>query len=313
MTISRGVPKFGAHRGKSAICGHAANFGTPQAESDHSGVDRGRTWTSELFGLAAVAILAGCGHHRGGAISSKRPRLAALTVGQVRAAFAAEQLSLRRTPDQGAGAPLILIPDNPQSPLYSVVVYDARSVSGPLGLRVANAGEVFVRVRNIIVTYPAASSVTAQVQSAVFRLRRIGSRANRGVITSEFVVQYFERHSGQMLSPISNPGIPGFSPPSEILQPSDEAKRRYGDFRIDVFRDRGAAVAESVSSNQRSDRNGVHWAVIAAEHPGDRTVWLAAKVYGNVALYWWNAKKQLDRRWFALDKILSAVLRMRRR
>jgi hypothetical protein len=108
---------------------------------------------------------------------------------------------------------------------------------------VANAGDVFVRVRNVVVTYPAASRVTAQVQSAVLRLRKIGSRARHGLITSKFVVEYFERHTGEMLNRIFNPGILGFSPPSEILEPPNEAKRRYGDFRIDVFHTRAAAEA----------------------------------------------------------------------
>lgn len=89
---------------------------------------------------------------------------------EVKRAFTAVGVPVRSFPGAVVG-PETLVPRDPNTPLFSVIVYGPEAVSGPIGLRFSNANNVVVRVRNVVVSYPAASSVTGQVQEAVKRLR----------------------------------------------------------------------------------------------------------------------------------------------
>jgi len=100
-------------------------------------------------------------------------------VADVKKAFAAEGAFLRSPFHEHAGMPVTLIPENAGSALFSATVYDAGSVSRPLGLRVSNAGYLVVRVRNVVISYPPSADVTAQVQAAVGRLRNAGTSRSR--------------------------------------------------------------------------------------------------------------------------------------
>jgi hypothetical protein len=127
----------------------------------------------------------------------------------------------------------------------------------------------------------------------------------RGEITSKEVVDAFAERMGVRLHR-TLAGIPGFSEPHDILRADDERDERFGTFRIDVYRDRAHAV-EGIQSMELGE-NGVYWAVIPAEHRGDRTEWLVSKQYENVVSAWWNTRKRLDRRWHELDRVLMEIV-----
>ena len=61
-----------------------------------------------------------------------------------------------------------------------------------------------------------------------------------------------------------------------------------------------------------ADALGARWTRIAAEHEGDSDVWLATKLYGNVALLWWDEERVLDGRWHVLDGVLREAAGARR-
>jgi hypothetical protein len=93
-----------------------------------------------------------------------------------------------------------------------------------------------------------------------------------------------------------------------MLQLSGRSKERYGDFRIDVYRDRADALQDAVPPKTRPNREGIYWNWSAPEHKGDRSLWLAVKLYDNAALFWWNPRKSTDSRWKRLDSILGDLV-----
>jgi len=131
-------------------------------------------------------------------------------------------------------------------------------------------------------------------------------------ITSSQVIDYFAECTGDALElQARSPGLLG-QPPFELLALSEQSKKPYGDFRIDVFRDAADAAQVAIPDGSHPDQNGIHWTWLAPEHRGDRGIWLAAKVYANVALYWWPEQRVTDPRWHRLDAILAELAQARR-
>jgi hypothetical protein len=128
-------------------------------------------------------------------------------------------------------------------------------------------------------------------------------------ITTKQLVDEFEKRTGEKLYRRANPGIPTLSAPRDILWLPKDASKRYGDFRIDVFRNRTDAETTVLSSKEPSAGGDIYWKLIPAEHEGDRSVWLATKLYGNVVLSWSNDQERIDARWHRLDSILSDLER----
>jgi hypothetical protein len=94
-----------------------------------------------------------------------------LTVADVKRAFAAEGVPVQAPFDDDTAGPTTMVPRD-LLPSFAVIVYGPEFASGPVGLRFANADNVVARVRNVLISYPAAAPVTGRVQSAIERLRR---------------------------------------------------------------------------------------------------------------------------------------------
>ena len=128
-----------------------------------------------LIALLATAALAGCASQKK-TLKSEAAQSSPLAVSDVQKAFAAEGLALDEAPfDESSGMPVTLV-SRGGSPLFAAIVYGPSSVSAPLGIRVTDSHHLVVRVRNVVISYSAAASTTAEVQAAVERLRRSKKR-----------------------------------------------------------------------------------------------------------------------------------------
>ena len=88
-----------------------------------------------LLGTAVLLIATGCGSHQKTMKSKATVRSRALTVADVKRAFAAEGVSLQSPFHESAGMPVTLIPENAGSALFGDGVrrrlrIEARSASG---------------------------------------------------------------------------------------------------------------------------------------------------------------------------------------
>ena len=109
-------------------------------------------------------------------LKSKTAQPSSLSVSDVLKTFAAEGLALDEAPfDESSGMPVTLF-SRGGSPLFAVIVYGPSSASAPLGIRVTDSHHLVVRVRNVLISYSAAASTTAEVQAAVERLRQSKKR-----------------------------------------------------------------------------------------------------------------------------------------
>jgi len=101
----------------------------------------------------------------------------ALTVSDVRDAFAQEGIPLRDLPGKSeADVPSILIPvDHAQSQALVASIYGPDQATGDLGLGIANQGFETVRVRNVVVSFAPSGSAVQQVRAAIESLRVRGS------------------------------------------------------------------------------------------------------------------------------------------
>ena len=128
-----------------------------------------------LLALIATAAFAGCTSQKE-TLKSKTAQPSPLSVSDVQKAFAAEGLALDEAPfDESSGMPVTLV-SRGALPLFSAIVYGPNSVSAPLGIRVGDSQHLVVRVRNVLISYSAAASTTAEVQAAVERLRQSKKR-----------------------------------------------------------------------------------------------------------------------------------------
>jgi hypothetical protein len=128
-----------------------------------------------LLALIATAAFAGCTSQKQ-TLKSKTAQPSPLSVSDVQKAFAAEGLTLDEEPvDESSGMPVTLV-SRGGPPLFAVIVYGPSSVSAPLGIRVTDSHHLVVRVRNVLISYSAAASTTAEVQAAVERLRQSKKR-----------------------------------------------------------------------------------------------------------------------------------------
>jgi hypothetical protein len=129
-----------------------------------------------LIALLVAAALAGCTSQKGTLKpTTLQPR--PLAVSDVRKAFADEGLALDEAPfDENSARPVTLVSRGGPS-LFAVIVYGPSSVSVPLGgIRLSDSHHLVVRVRNVLISYSAAASTTAEVQAAVQRLRQSKKR-----------------------------------------------------------------------------------------------------------------------------------------
>jgi hypothetical protein len=128
-----------------------------------------------LVALLATAAFAGCTSQKE-TPKSKTAQPRPLAASDVQKAFAAEGLALDEAPfDESSGMPVTLV-SRGGSPLFAAIVYGPSSVSAPLGIRVTDSHHLVVRVRNVLISYSAAASTTAEVQAAVERLRHSKKR-----------------------------------------------------------------------------------------------------------------------------------------
>jgi hypothetical protein len=128
-----------------------------------------------LLTLIATAAFAGC-TSRKETLKSKTAQPSPLSVSDVHKAFASEGLALVEAPfGESSGMPVTLV-SRGALPLFSAIVYGPNSVSAPLGIRVGDSQHLVVRVRNVLISYSAAASTTAEVQAAVERLRQSKKR-----------------------------------------------------------------------------------------------------------------------------------------
>jgi hypothetical protein len=196
-----------------------------------------------------------------------------------------------------------------------------------IGLRQEGATrDRYIRVHNVFIAYSPGTGTAIKVRAAAARLKRglaspSGKEPQRDgaivsdTIKSQDVIDYFADRTGEMLEvKVRSPELvmPTFerlgpiTPPFEWLGPADGSKTSFGQFRVDVFRSHSDALEASVPNDSRPDSNGICWTWSAPEHKGDsEDIWLAAKVYRNVALYWWNDQGATDPRWHELDAIFT--------
>ena len=125
-----------------------------------------------LVGAVMLLTATGCGSQDTTTRSPANVRSVGLSVRDTEKAFAVEGVPVQRSFEEVAGMPVTLLPRRPELGLFAVTVYRISQASGPLGLRIDNSDHLVVRVRNVVISYSAASPVTAQVQAAVERLRR---------------------------------------------------------------------------------------------------------------------------------------------
>jgi hypothetical protein len=127
-----------------------------------------------LIALLATAAFAGCASQKK-TLKSEAAQPSPLAVSDVQKAFAAEGLALDEAPFDESSGPVTLV-SHGRSPLFAAIVYGPSSVSAPLGIRVTDSHHLVVRVRNVVISYSATASTTAEVQAAVERLRRSKKR-----------------------------------------------------------------------------------------------------------------------------------------
>jgi hypothetical protein len=134
----------------------------------------------------------------------------------------------------------------------------------------------------------------------------VKGQEGRLVLSSGEVGHYLEERTGGVIEMRARPKIGPF-PRSDILTPMAALKREFGEFRVDVY-DSQSDARHDAMANGEADEMGIHWTWIAPEHVGDQGIWLGAKVYANVALFWWNETRTVDRRWRRLDTIMRDVV-----
>jgi hypothetical protein len=130
-------------------------------------------------------------------------------------------------------------------------------------------------------------------------------------IASKRLIHLFRERTGdELVVVLRSRGLPGVSPRHDILGPPPDGLAKYGNFRIDVYRDHRDAIDQNASIDEiRPDHRGIYWIWLPAEHKGDTNEWAAVSVYGNFVLTWWHHQKVADSRWRRLDNVLSEIVR----
>ena len=90
-----------------------------------------------------------------------------------------------------------------------------------------------------------------------------------------------------------------------VVTEDAELVERFGDFSIIVYDN--AELARAFGDSADDCVENVAWRHHPPERDGEREMWSARTLYGNIELVWFTPRRATDARWRELDGILSAV------